>query len=91
MKLGNALSANKDKFNPVESTSIDRLKSGSRVIVVLLVALLISIIFYHTNVPTPLIEWAVVLYYSNFFAIASYANGFYDSVHEDGTLIKKTN
>ncbi|CDW83236.1 UNKNOWN [Stylonychia lemnae] len=86
--LGNYLSANKDKFNPAESHSIDKMKQGSRVIVVLLAALLLSFIFYHSKVPTPLIEWAVVLYYSNFFAIASYANGFYDSVHQDGTLIK---
>lgn len=54
-----------------------------------LVALLVSINFYTSHVPTPFIEWGAVLYFVNFFSIASFANAYYDSVHEDGTLIPR--
>ena len=36
---------------------------------------------------TAILEWATAFYFVNFFSIASYANPFYDSVHEPGTLI----
>ena len=85
--LGKYLSENKDKFNPIEHGSIDKMKSGANLIIVILGALGLSFVFFHSRVPTPIVEWICVLYYANFFAIASYANGFYDSVHEDGDLI----
>lgn len=37
----------------------------------------------------PVAEWVTVLSFCNFFAVASYANSYYDSVHEYGTLIQK--
>ena len=36
---------------------------------------------------TAILEWATAIYFVNFFSIASYANPFYDSVHEPGKLI----
>ena len=31
---------------------------------------------------TAILEWGTALYFVNFFSIASYANPFYDSVHQ---------
>ncbi len=31
---------------------------------------------------TAILEWATGIYFVNFFSIASYANPFYDSVHQ---------
>eukprot|EP00347_Sterkiella_histriomuscorum_P005602 403355972 len=85
--LGKYLADNKAKFNPIESDSIDKLQKGANFIIVILSALGLSMLYYHAHGPTPIIEWITVLYYANFFSIASYANGFYDSVHEDGNLV----
>lgn len=85
--LGRYLSENKSRFNPAESASIDKLQSGANFIIIILSALGLSMLIYHSHGPTPIIEWITVLYYANFFSIASYANGFYDSVHEDGSLL----
>lgn len=38
---------------------------------------------------TAILEWATVFYFVNFFSIASFANPFYDSVHEPASLKKK--
>jgi len=58
-------------------------------LLIFLVAFLISLCLVVNKVPTPFIEWGTVLYFVNFFAIASFTNNYYDSVHEDGTLIPK--
>lgn len=88
--LAKHLTANKDKFNPSEAASIDKLKAGSTWITILLSGLLLSIAVYHSRGPTPIIEWMTVLYYANFFSIVSFVNNFYDSVHQDGTLVPAT-
>jgi hypothetical protein len=36
---------------------------------------------------TAILEWGTALYFVNFFSIASFANPFYDSVHQPGTLV----
>jgi hypothetical protein len=46
-----------------------------------------SLWLYGAGGITAILEWATTLYYVNFFAISSYANPFFDSVHEPGTLV----
>jgi hypothetical protein len=36
---------------------------------------------------TAILEWGTALYFVNFFSIASFANPFYDSVHQPGQLV----
>jgi len=38
---------------------------------------------------TAILEWATVFYFVNFFSIASFANPYYDSVHEPASLKKE--
>eukprot|EP00347_Sterkiella_histriomuscorum_P021372 403334206 len=87
--LGRALYQNRDKFPQDEQKSIDLMMKNTWGLLIVLVAFLISIKLYTSRVPTPLIEWATVLYFVNFFSIASFTNAYYDSVHEDGTLIPR--
>lgn len=87
--LGRALYQNKDKFPVDEQRSISLMMKNTWGLLIVLFAFLISIKLYTSRVPTPFIEWVLVLYFVNFFSIASYANAFYNSVHEDGTLVPK--
>jgi hypothetical membrane protein len=87
VKLGNAIYENRDKYPQEEQASIDRLKKSTHGIMLSLGAFLLSILIYHSRSPTPFFEWFVVLYFVNFFALASFDNPFYDSVHEPGQLI----
>jgi hypothetical protein len=54
-----------------------------------LLGLGISAAYCKDNVPTPFFEWAVGIYYIMFFAIVSFDNPFYDSIHEEGDLVRK--
>lgn len=56
-------------------------------LIITIIALVSSYVVYQVKVPTPFLEWFTVLYYVNFFSIASYANEFYDSVHEDDGVL----
>ena len=87
--LGRALYQNKDKFPASEQDSINKLYTSTWILLALLLAFGISIALVSTKVPTPILEWGVVLYYVNFFAIISNDNPFYDSIHEEGTLVPK--
>ena len=87
--LARALYQNRDKFPQSEQKAISRMQSATWTMLLLAFGFGISIYFVKSSVPTPFLEWALVLYFVNFFTIASQANAFYDSVHEDGTLIPK--
>jgi hypothetical protein len=50
-------------------------------------AFVVSIVMRGSGGITAILEWATAFYFVNFFSIASYANPFYDSVHEPGTLV----
>jgi len=76
--LANNLYSNKDKYPADEQTSIVSMKNSARTLIILLIVTGLCALLHG---PTPPFEWALVLYYVNFFAIASYANGFYSSVH----------
>jgi hypothetical membrane protein len=89
IKLGRYLNQNKDKYPAKDQTGIKLAYYNSYGLIVALGALLLSIIIVHSHVPTPLIEWFVVLYFVNFFVIISMVNSFYDTVHQPGALANK--
>lgn len=56
--------------------------------IVLLLALGVATLVNHTV--AAVLEWTLVMYFFNYFAIAAQANEFYDSVHaEDEASLKK--
>lgn len=83
--LGRAMYSAKDKFPESEQESIATLRKNTNGLVTSLLLLGLSALLHG---PTPLFEWITVLYFVNFFAIMAFTNPFYDSVHEEGTLIK---
>lgn len=88
--LGRCLYQNKDKFPASEQDSINKLYKCTWILLGLLLGFGLSIAIYgNSSVSTPLLEWAVVLYYVNFFALISNDNDFYDSIHQEGTLVPK--
>ena len=80
-KLAGYMAANKDKFPESEQASIASMKRASSTLFWILGCLGLSMLLFGSRVPTPFLEWACVLYYVNFFAIASATNEYYDSVH----------
>ncbi len=48
---------------------------------------IVSIAVHGSGGITAILEWGTALYFVNFFSIASFANPFYDSVHEPGKLV----
>ena len=76
--LASNLYAHRDRFPAEEQASISSMKTHARTLMILLVLTGLSALLHG---PTAPIEWALVLYYVNFFGIASYANSFYSSVH----------
>ena len=88
--LGHYLYNNKDKFPASEQRSISIIYWNTWGLMATLLLFVISPLLGEIHhFLTPVSEWAVVIYYANFFAIASYTNQYYDSVHEFGTLVKK--
>ena len=57
--------------------------------VLITVAFLIATQVHGSKGITAILEWATVLYFVNFFSIASLVNPFYDSVHEPKSLTKQ--
>ena len=50
----------------------------------------VSLVLTGSGGITAILEWATALYFVNFFSIASYANPFYDSVHQPHTKEEET-
>ena len=84
--VSNAMYTNIDKFPSNQQQSIKTLKNSTTGLMISLGLLAVSALLHG---PTPLFEWITVLYYLNFFAIMAFTNDFYDSIHEEGTLIAK--
>ncbi len=64
-----------------------RLVNSTFIFVVLLLALAVSTFLYGAEVPTPFLEWAAVILYSNYFIIISFNTPFYESIHDEGRLL----
>ena len=46
------------------------------------IAFFLSLAIFHSGGITAILEWATVFYFINFFGIASFANPFYNAVHQ---------
>jgi Frag1/DRAM/Sfk1 family len=86
--LAHSLNANKDKYPAEEQSSITRLSNSVTTLVLLTAAFGLGHFLYGSGGITAIFEWATVLYFVNFFTIASFDNPFYDSVHEPGKLVR---
>jgi hypothetical protein len=87
--LGNALYSVKDQFPADEQSAIKSIHNNITGLVLTTLAFVVSLCIKGSGGITAILEWGTVFYLVNFFAIASFANPYYDSVHEPGSLNKK--
>jgi len=88
--LGRYLWNNREKFPASEQRSISVMVWNTWGLMAVLVLFGLSTQFAQHTAFCPISEWVLVIYYANFFAIASYTNQFYDSIHECGNFVPKT-
>lgn len=81
-KLGDYLYKNRDKFPEEEQPAIKSVNNAVTMMVGLTLCFFIVGPLTGSRGITALFEWATVLYFVNFFSISSYANPFYNTVHE---------
>jgi hypothetical protein len=79
----------RSQFPAEEQASIKSVNSSVFWMILITVSFFISGILHGSKGITAILEWATVLYFVNFFSIASFVNPFYDSVHQPGTLVPK--
>jgi len=72
---------NKDKFPESQWREIDIMNKMKWVMLLSMVALAISASISSNFWLTPLSEWITTILYVNYFAILSFTNQYYDSVH----------
>lgn len=84
--VGSALYSNILQYPADEQAAIKRINSNITGLTLTTLAFVVSIIIKGSGGITAILEWATVFYFVNFFSIASFANPYYDSVHEPGTL-----
>lgn len=77
----------KDQFDPATQASIASMYSNVTGLMVTTLAFFVGLIAHGSGGITAILEWATTFYFVNFFSIASFANPFYDSVHQPGTPI----
>ena len=84
--LGQNLYAYRDKYSLKEQSSITAIYYASWGIVVCIASMVITPLFDPFDINnrfwSVIAEWVTVIYFSNFFSIASLINTFYDTVHE---------
>jgi hypothetical protein len=88
--MGNALYEVRAQFPAEEQSAIKSIYNNITGLMLTTLAFAISLALYGSGGVTAILEWATVFYFVNFFGIASFANPYYDSVHEPGTLVPKT-
>jgi hypothetical protein len=79
----------KDQFDAETQASIKNMYNNVTGLILTTLAFFVSLIVHHSGGITAILEWATTFYFVNFFAIASFTNTYYDSVHEPGKLIPK--
>jgi Frag1/DRAM/Sfk1 family len=84
-KLGDNLWTNRVKFPSEQQAAIQQTKNAVSMMVMLTFGFFLSGILHGSKGITAIMEWACVLYFVNFFSIASYANPFYSCVHQPKT------
>lgn len=86
--ISHSFKDNIDKFPADEQSAIKSMSSNVTGLILTTLAFAISISLRGSGGITAILEWATVFYFVNFFSIASFANPYYDSIHEPGTLIR---
>lgn len=79
--LAKHLYANKEKFPAEEQAAIATIHTSVNTMFYITISFFISLLLFGSKGLTAILEWATVLYFVNFFSIASFTNPFYDSVH----------
>lgn len=85
--VGNAIYENRAQFPADEQDAISSIHKHITGLMLTTLAFGISIALRGSGGITAIFEWATVFYFVNFFSIASFANPYYDSVHQPGTLV----
>jgi hypothetical protein len=83
--LAISLDSVKDQFDAQTQKAIANMYSNVTGLMLTTIAFFVSLIVHHSGGITAILEWATALYFVNFFSIASFANSYYDSVHQPGT------
>jgi len=83
--LAISLDSVKDQFDAQTQKAIGSMYSNVTGLMLTTLAFFVSLIVHHSGGITAILEWATALYFVNFFSIASFANSYYDSVHQPGT------
>ena len=87
--LGGYIYKNRAQFPQEEQAAITSIHNNVTGMIVTTAAFFIAGAIHGSKGITAILEWATVFYFVNFFSIASFANPFYDSVHEPGKLVPK--
>ena len=85
--VGVALYENKDKYPADEQAAIVRIYNNISGLILTTVSFGVSLGIHGSGGITAILEWATMFYFVNFFSIASFANPFYDTVHQPSTVI----
>ena len=85
--LSIAMNEVKGQFDQNTQTAINSMYKNVTGLIACTLAFVVSLALRGSGGITAILEWGTALYFVNFFSIASYANPFYDSIHEPGTLI----
>jgi hypothetical protein len=77
----------RDQFDQPTQTAIASMYSNVTTLILVTLGFFVSLGLKGSGGITAILEWATGIYFVNFFSIASFANPFYDSVHEPGKLV----
>ncbi len=84
--LACAMYENRDKYDAPTQQAIGNMYSNVTYLILVTCSFFVSIALKGSGGITAILEWGTALYFVNFFSIASFANPFYDSVHQPGTV-----
>lgn len=81
--LANDMYTYRDNFPHSEQRTIEILKKNSYGIMASALAFMVSLVYYGSICRiTPAFEWITAVYLLNFYTFASFANPYYDSIHD---------
>ena len=86
--LACAMYETRAQFDETTQAAIASMYSNVTNLILVSVGFFVSIALRGAGGITAILEWGTALYFVNFFSIASFANPYYDSVHEPGTLVR---
>lgn len=80
--LSIAMNEVKDQFDQPTQAAIKSMYSKVTRLILTTLAFVVSVCIHGSGGITAILEWITAICFVNFFSIASYANPFYDSVHQ---------